>query len=101
MHAFVAGFLGALFGVILFWGITYLIIIKRRKIKTRSWVAIAHIAVVSSILSIAFGPAGRMTPDESSIMAVSSIILSIVSCFIFRAQELKHQEISGTQNQEN
>lgn len=91
MHTFIAGFLGALLGVILFWGVTYLIIIKRRKIKTRNWVAVIHIAAICSIISIAFGPVGKMSPDESSTMLVVSLILSIISCHIFKAQELRAQ----------
>lgn len=91
MHTFIAGIFASLLGVILFWGITYLIVIKRKRIKVRAWLAIPHILIVASILSIIFNPARKMTADENGIMAASSLLLSIISCLIFKFHESKNQ----------
>ncbi len=83
---FLMNFAFALPSVLLFWGISYLLIIKRKKIQARNTVALAHIAGVTTILALAFSPA------KSSSLVLAAFVLSVISCAILRYQEKKYQE---------
>ncbi|MBE7422330.1 MAG: hypothetical protein HS110_07860 [Zoogloeaceae bacterium] len=90
---FLMHFAAALPSVFLFWGIAYLLIIKRKKVQVRNTTALAHIAATTAILALVFSPAKRMADGESSNLVLAALVLSVISCSILRWQELNHQKI--------
>lgn len=92
MLLFTFQFFSAITSTIYFWGIAYLLIVRRKKVPVRNAVALAHFAVTSVILALAFSPARQMTEDESSNFVLAAIVLSVISCTILRWQEQKYQK---------
>lgn len=89
---FLMHFAAALPSVILFWGISYLLMIKRKKVQVRNTVALAHIAGTTTIIALVFSPASRMAAGESSNMVLAALVFSVISCTLLRHQEKKHHE---------
>lgn len=85
-------FAAALPGVFLFWGISYLLMIKRKKVQVRNSVALAHIAGTATVIALVFSPASRMAAGEGSNMVLAALVFSVISCTLLRYQEQKHQE---------
>lgn len=89
---FLMHFAEALPSVFIFWGIAYLLMIKRKKVQVRNTVALAHIAGTTAILALVFLPARRLAEGESSDLVLAALVLSVISCTILRNQEQKYQE---------
>lgn len=91
MLLFTNQFFIALPSIGFFWGIAYLLMIKRKKIKVRTWVALAHLVGTTVILALGVSPGSQATDGESSNLVLAALLLSVISCTILRWQEQKYQ----------
>jgi hypothetical protein len=97
VNAFLVGLPSALFFGGGIWGITYLLMVRTKKIpvrKSRFW---AHFSGTVAILAFMPGPVSKAVDDaalarQSTSLLTAAIFLSIVSCFVLRSYELKHKE---------
>lgn len=84
MQGFTFHLVAAIPSVVIFFGITYWLMISRPKIKVSGWMALAHAAGIGVILAIFFTPARPASPDSSMYMVITAIVLSVVSCLILK-----------------
>lgn len=99
MYLFLTNFAYSIPSVLLFWGISYYVIIKRKGIEVEGLAVLVHIAGTSAILALVlFLPAFRSSEDGPGLFGLAAIILSVISCSILRSQGQNSDDIGTVSN---